>query len=448
MKASQGRKRVAGYLASLFLLFFALPFEKFSSIIIELDGEDVTTSKQTVSTRIDDYYSSFIVPKVPDIYPTEMISKAFVPRNTSLPATTYTTVWCSVTSQVRVLQRHDDSHWIIQSLDINGSPKRIGGDEYYVTYTDNTMATTTPKQHSPTAVAFVTDLEDGSYKLDFVTSPSLTALQSISTALSGRGTLTIILQYSCGLGHLAPPFKENWSTGGAMNAKYVVDNVTAPRRIQEFVAPHDRNIDFGQYNRVVAYGDSTMGHFCHRNLIWPAGNIGAPLNTETVFYPRERKGITSPSFVEQITHEIKLAREEYGDNIALLMGSGVWDVLSDVKGQGVKFHNHRRALRELIAAIREEFPTLDMYWKSVTAMHIHQVASRDDWWELTRVFYMSSSRTHDLYRYQKEIMKELNVPVLDLYNATYLSAEQLQFADGRHFSPEFNKLMLNWFYKD
>jgi hypothetical protein len=59
---------------------------------------------------------------------------------------------------------------------------------------------------------------------------------------------------------------------------------------------------------------------------------------------------------------------------------------------------------------------------------------------------MSKSRSKYLHELQKQVMKELNVPVLDLYEATYLSASKLYPSDGRHYRPELNRLMLGWFY--
>jgi|Transcript_6086 hypothetical protein len=53
-----------------------------------------------------------------------------------------------------------------------------------------------------------------------------------------------------------------------------------------FVAPGGE-VDFNKYSIVIAFGDSTITQFAQRNLIWPGGNIGAPLTTDTVHYSRE-----------------------------------------------------------------------------------------------------------------------------------------------------------------
>jgi hypothetical protein len=52
-----------------------------------------------------------------------------------------------------------------------------------------------------------------------------------------------------------------------------------------------------------------------------------------------------------------------------------------------------------------------------------------------------------LYRQQiRLMMDELRVPVLDVYEASYLSADRSMLGDGRHFDLEYNKKVLSWFY--
>jgi hypothetical protein len=373
--------------------------------------------------------STFLAPPKYDLIPTDMMKLIFLQKN----RTNFTS--CPVTSQVRIIESPDQ--WKLQSLTIDGEAKTVGGDEYYITYADDSMSSSSIL----TAVAFVSDCQDGSYDLRFVTSPSLNA----TTKLSGIGRVTIILQYSCGLGHLAPPVKLNWNTGGAINSRHVVKNRRAPP-METFVPPS--GIDLTRYEQVVAIGDSTMKHFVEHNqpnTFWP-GHVGGALSLETVDkpFPRTNK-MMNPSFLSQIQSHVTSTREKFR-NVALLMGSGVWDILADDVIQDPEFQDHRAAVRLLITSVRQEFPDIDLYWKSHTAMHVHRVADQNDWQQVRRVFYMSSSRSHDLYQYQKDIMAELNVTLLDLYPATYLSAELLEFGDGRHYTKEFNKRLLDWFY--
>jgi lysophospholipase L1-like esterase len=66
---------------------------------------------------------------------------------------------------------------------------------------------------------------------------------------------------------------------------------------------------------------------------------------------------------------------------------------------------------------------------------------------LMKLRYASNSRVKYLHEEQMKIMKELNVPVLDLFEATYLSGDQHPVSDGVHYRVPFNKLILSYFYK-
>lgn len=44
-------------------------------------------------------------------------------------------------------------------------------------------------------------------------------------------------------------------------------------------------------------------------------------------------------------------------------------------------------------------------------------------------------------------MNELRVPVLDIYEASYLSADRHFASDAIHYSTDFNKFVLGSFYK-
>ena len=59
---------------------------------------------------------------------------------------------------------------------------------------------------------------------------------------------------------------------------------------------------------------------------------------------------------------------------------------------------------------------------------------------------MSSTRAKDLYNYQHENCKEMNVSVIDTYEATLLSGDWHYPEDGRHYRPDFNQVLLNRFY--
>ena len=61
---------------------------------------------------------------------------------------------------------------------------------------------------------------------------------------------------------------------------------------------------------------------------------------------------------------------------------------------------------------------------------------------------MSSTRSRDLYEYQKEICNEMKVPFMDVYDAYHLSADWHYPTDGRHYRPELSEIVLNWFYSN
>jgi len=71
---------------------------------------------------------------------------------------------CPATSQVRISfdPQHGDKNVILKSYSIDGEPKTEGGDEYYITYSDKT------DNDFVDAVAYLGDMGDGTYVLDFV----------------------------------------------------------------------------------------------------------------------------------------------------------------------------------------------------------------------------------------------------------------------------------------
>jgi hypothetical protein len=85
-----------------------------------------------------------------------------------VPETVYDKVfanYCSQTTQVRILPICP--YWELHTLDQTGAPKDVGGDDFYVTYTDDAVVKHN-NDHHPTAVAEITDLQNGSYRLSFV----------------------------------------------------------------------------------------------------------------------------------------------------------------------------------------------------------------------------------------------------------------------------------------
>merc|ERR1719491_2033126 len=101
---------------------------------------------------------------------------------------------------------------IMQSLALDGTPKRVGGDEFYVTYTEGATVSTPyvnnywiPK--SPDAVARIVDLDDGRYEFHFFQplGPTLKGgpfrggpRLPISMLKGHGGTIAVHLEFTCG----------------------------------------------------------------------------------------------------------------------------------------------------------------------------------------------------------------------------------------------------------
>jgi hypothetical protein len=68
--------------------------------------------------------------------------------------------------------------------------------------------------------------------------------------------------------------------------------------------------------------------------------------------------------------------------------------------------------------------------------------------ETTPIAYLSTSRALALYQNQKQLMERLQIPILNVYDASYLAAHQTKPGDARHFTRKWNQMAIDWFYKD
>jgi len=191
---------------------------------------------------------------------------------------------CPWTAQYR-LKLHPSSneteeYWLLQSLDIYGRPKTMGGDEMYVMYHHRIQS-----QSSPTAVAYSLDQGDGTYRLEFHTTPfsgrkninwlSMMGRKGSKLLREGRfepkgtsetskqynidgGFITMFMTYTCGLGELHHPAKKEWRSGGAIMTRYTT-HVPYPPQMRAFQPPNsDQKIDLDKYHKVILFGDSNM----------------------------------------------------------------------------------------------------------------------------------------------------------------------------------------------
>jgi hypothetical protein len=140
--------------------------------------------------------------------------------------------------------------------------------------------------------------------------------------------------------------------------------------------------------------------------------------------------------------------------------------MADKPGESIErndedpWDDHIYALRAYISLIRTQYPTIHIHWILPTAVHIHRVHLLADpsLWikapqKIARTKYMSASRTDQLYQRQTDTVAALNESIghsliwcIDIYEATYLSADWTLPGDGRHYRPELNQRLLSLFY--
>jgi hypothetical protein len=391
-----------------------------------------------------------------------------------------------ITCQVMIdMTRTHPCSWILTSLDCHGNPKQVGGDEFYIAFTADLPA---EEKYSPqgchpySAVALVADLQDGRYRLDFSATPTSPYPPEITKS---GGTLTIYFQYSCGIGKMAPPSKHSWRNGGYTHRKY--ETHLAPHScptIRPFCIPNnqlkikdhtntpfhslDDTIDLSRFDLIVAFGDSTMEQFVRQR---PNKKGKYYFQNNISFAEKLTVGLNSKS----VNTLLKMLDQSHGHLLrrdssrcgseqrkAVLLGSCMWDILdSKDTRQGTDYEDHKQACQYYIQTIRQRYPDVTILWKSPTAVHIHWVEldrlvvsklEEAALFGIERLRYMSASRSKTLYQIQKQIIlqeqqKDDEVFLLDLYEATYLSADWLFPSDGRHYRPDLNRFMLQWFYR-
>ena len=322
---------------------------------------------------------------------------------------------CQVTSYIDVYKLRDDE-WIMETFDEFGNEKRKGGDEFYVTLGKSA------------AVALVEDLRNGKYRMEFQAPP----MKSLHADADIPNLLHVTLQYSCGVGFMAPNRKQNWRAGGSIteSASLVL---TTPPVIKDFIPPQWP--DLSKYDQIIALGDSMMAHLARKHPNITMGQkLKRPLREETVEY-----------FLNalHLMHDTSIRRT--GSQTALLLGSALYDILESEHFESEPFSSHLEGCRKLITAIKQEYPNVDIIWKSPSAVHIHRVTDSCSDACRERVKYMSSSRAMLLHQEQKKLMRDLNVQFMDVYNAYYLSADHTMAGDGRHYSDDLGITIMGWF---
>jgi hypothetical protein len=378
--------------------------------------------------------------------------------------------------QVELCLRADDTSMLF-SLDSDGNRKTKGGDEFYVRYEELTLVDdvdadeNVSREITTQAVAFTSDRNNGNYELDFCTTPMYPIPSQRTTNATIKNdrsdneriirVITIHFEYTDNIGFLSPPAKKDWLNGGYSHKKYTIElPANLQRPFIRLFSPPTQNVDLSKFDQVFAFGDSTFCQFLRQrpnkkgkyyfqgNLRILGEKVRMGLNSETVD--------TLVELIREDETEKELSNNCDVKKKALVVGSCLWDILSaDDTLQGSEFKDHCNACRQYISQLRQRYPEVKLVWKSPMAVHIHwvdlqRVVEHDrataTLFGINRIKYMSASRSRYIYKIQRQLMEELRVPMLDLYDATYLSADQLYPSDGRHYKPDLNRKMLSWFY--
>jgi hypothetical protein len=362
---------------------------------------------------------------------------------------------CNATSQVRIRippstatsSTTTTSRWILQAMDGAGRDKRVGGDEFYIAYSSNSDTTTTATHGGNdvvTAVAFVEDRHDGSYALDFVTTPTTTTVLPFYN-MSQTGRLTVHVSYTCGIGVLAPPAKDHWKTGAYMRLQASLEDVPRPA-MRIFQPPRlPAAVDLANFTTVLGVGDSIMRQF-FQNEDLP----NHPPRKPNLVYI-EAKGVLSTTTLPSFQKVLQNRRKELSkEGTALVLGFATWDIIitKDNDQQGPDFGDHLEACRLLIQNVTSRHPNATILWKSPIDFHLHRFQPNclEIPWCMSQSRYMSSSRAQVLYHAQRKLMNELNIPFLELFEASHLSAEWTYVSDPRHFNVSFNDMAMDWFH--
>jgi hypothetical protein len=301
---------------------------------------------------------SIFLPEQPDIEAQERVRKATNNNNNN-----------DVTCQVQITLDDSKKGWLLTSLDSRGVPKTSGGDEFYIRYTEEHQ-NKDDDETSPAvlAVAVMEDLDNGTYLLDFCTSPTHPELPSPPTSEANQGALiTIYMEYSNGMGQMPPPSKNTWENGGYTHTRYISCQQVSQRPPIRRFTPPTQGIDLSIYKLVVCFGDSTMDQFVRQRP-----------NTKGKYYfqpnllvgEKVRIGLNSTTVQELLRlleqdHGETLRTTSSGENTtALLVGSCLWDILdSQDTLQGKEYYDHAQACREYIHQIRATYPGVVLLWK-------------------------------------------------------------------------------------
>lgn len=270
---------------------------------------------------------------------------------------------CNPTAQVRIA--FTEPKWTLTTFDKDGRIKHMGGDEFYIVYYKNVDNVTAVSKDppEPTAIAFCHDHGNGTYTLDFSTTPmNPNAIvpqeedPSTSTTKETAGILAVYFDYTCNIGRVAQPLKRLWKNRGDTRTVHVTRLEQQPSiRIFQLPPKPAAIQNLSSFSFVNFLGASTMRNV-YRNRTHHYEN-------NTYYY--EIKMVLSTTAVNQFIDRLSMMRKDGyvgASDTAIVMGSDIWDVLHG-EHQGPGFEDHLQACTLLVETARRLYPNATLLWK-------------------------------------------------------------------------------------
>ena len=334
-------------------------------------------------------------------------------------------------------------------------PKQLGGDEIYVEWVSS-------EDPNDMGVAMISDEDNGRYRLKFVRPPLLQLkYDKKPTAMTRKnGRLTIYYDYTCGIGSMFAPGKNQFRRAGEIRLSFRNKNIPRPF-IHDFVPPNigteidndteTTKIDLSKYHTIISFGDSVMMQFVRRFKkpeFW-SNNMHYQKNMIQCLSNSSSDAVTAmQKFNQWHGPLIQNITVQHNQSVAVIIGSAVWDAMRGCVRSD--FDGHRTTIRQFVSALRTKYPLIDLYWKSPSALMLHRRGTLED--VIDNALYLQQSRyisdgiIRQINVVQKALMKELDVPFLDLFDAYYLSAPWSLPGDARHYEDSVSSLLFSYYW--
>jgi len=216
-------------------------------------------------------------------------------------------------------------------------------------------------------------------------------------------------------------------------------------------SPRER-YSLSKFKKVYVFGDSILQNlhslywdrvrFRKKNTVVSRVKPASELTTETV----------QENFLETLERQFgpRLRASQSAADTVLVTNSAVWDLLEPIDNDksDADFGKHIQGLELYLKMLVERYPNVTVYWTLPTAIQVHVLGEGcyKDIRCIDRTRYMSTSLIQRLYDKQRELTTKLNVTVIDVFEATYVSARWLMDGDGRHYNRWFNSFLQDWYY--